>query len=189
MSASQKSLVSIWITCGFSLGIGFGWLVFQDEKPKTYVAPPFAVKATPVPRHAAPLTELEADFQRWGGYAVWEDDLTEIALLNPETKRHTDYYEVRRAGGEFYFRSIGRLSRPLIDHGPRGALHFAFTEPQWMRDQFYRDHPRYDLSAERIVTLPPRPPERFSPEGARPRRMTPRSALTPGAGILLPSHP
>jgi hypothetical protein len=162
--AAKSSPAPLFLTVGFAAGLGFGYLAFHEEKSKTYIAPPLEVKAAPVQRDAGTLASLEVTFQRWGGYAVWENDLTEIAGWDPRRRKHADFYEVRRADGKFYFRSIPALTRPLIDHGPRSALPFAFTETQEMREKFYRENPDYDPTREPVVDLPPKPPERYAPE-------------------------
>lgn len=194
MSAKPGIPPSLWLTAGFAAGLGFGWLAFHSEPRKTYVAPPLEVKAEPVTRDAGTLGALETQFERWGGYAVWADDTTEFAFWDPRRKKHSDFYEVRRIGGRFYYRTIPALTRPLIDHGPRAAIPFQFTETQEMRERFYRENPDYDPSAEPRVDLPPKAPARYAPRFERipkvssPLESTPTSpstrppALTPGAG-------
>lgn len=167
MAPPRHSPVPLWLTLGFALGAGFGYFVFHEEKSKTHVAPPLVVTASPARepdpvRDAGTLAVLEQQFDRWGGYAVWENDITELAAWDPRRRRHSDFIEVRRDGGVFYFRTLTSLTRPLIDHGPRAALPFAFTEPPWRRDEFYRENPGYDPSAEPLVDLPPKTPERSS---------------------------
>lgn len=167
----KSSLVSLWLTLGFSAGLAFGWLAFRSEPPRVppAKAPSIATASdrAEVPIDAGTLRAAERIFARWGGYAVWEDDVTEVAVWDQRRKRHGDFYEVRRHGGKFYFRSLPALTRPILDHGVNAALPLAFTEPQWSRDQFYRDHPDYDPATAPRVDLPPRPPEPFatSPHG------------------------
>jgi hypothetical protein len=138
-----------------------------------------------IPRDAGSLAALEQTFQRWGGYAVWENDVAEFAAWDPRKKRHSDFIEVRRVDGRFYFRTIPQLTRPLIDHGAKSVLPLAFTEPAAMREKFYRENPNYQRDTEPVVELPPRPPERFDlnrqlRRGGVPPPAAP--ALTPGAG-------
>lgn len=182
------SRAPLWLTAGFALGLGFGWLFFvTEEKPKVTVStpqPPPDLRPAPtakIRRDAGTLAEVEKVFQRWGGYAVWANDVTEIALWREQTKRRDDFYEVRRVGGKFYFRTLTRLSRPVIDHGVRSNLPIEFTETQAMYDAFHREHPDYDQTVEPLVELPPRPPEPYATpllEQALPAV----SSLTPGAG-------
>ena len=201
MPDPRRSLAHLWLTLGFSAGLAFGWAAFRNATPPAAAAPvaPKAPIAAPErtegPVNAGTLRSVEQMFERWGGYAVWEDDVTEIAAWDAHRKRHTDFYEVRRHDGKFYFRSLTALARPIVDHGINATIPLAFTEPQWMRDQFYREHPDYDPATEPRVDLPPKPPERYttvpqrgfpispvdSTSGAPPPR-APLGALTPGAG-------
>lgn len=188
MAANGNSF-PLWLTLGFAMGLGFGWVAFKSDAAKAPLAAEQA-KAVEKPAVAAEtshdagtLAGAEQTFQRWGGYAVWEDDATEIAVWNPRRKRFGDFYEVRRVHGQFYFRTIPRLSRPIIDHGLRGRLPIVFTETQADHDEFHRQHPGYDPASEPIVDLPPRMPEPFArsvPEYPTPEPPTP--SLTPGAG-------
>lgn len=196
MPGPKPSPTPFLITLGFAAGVGFGWLAF-DQEPKSVEAPP-AVTAPPErPRRAAPqpddersvrrelktLRELEETFGLWGGYAVWEDDMTEFAAWNSSQGKFADFYEVRRFDGKFSFRTIGALTRPLIDHGVRADLPFHFTETQADRERFYRENPDYDRSKEPFVKLLPIAPERFSSSHPRSRRPVTRPlSLTPGAG-------
>lgn len=203
MPAPRRSLAPLWLTLGFAAGLAFGWAAFRDATtpptaatsvaPKT---PPAAPERTEIPVNAGTLRAVEQTFERWGGYAVWENDVTEIAAWNARRKRHSDFYEVRRHDGKLYFRSLAALTRPIIDHGD-GLTPLGFTEPQWMRDEFYREHPDYDPATAPRVELPPRPPERYSerqlrsgtdatetpPETSIPYRTYTTPMLTPGAGV------
>lgn len=174
------------ITAGFALGLGFGWMAFKTgpEQPAA-LTPVREVHAT-LQTKAGTLADVERVFSLWGGYAVWDGDFTEIALWNPQSQRHDSYYEVRRSQGHFFFRTLDRLRRPLIDHGVKSNLGIQFTEPQSQHDAFHRDHPDYDGTKEPVVELPPRPPARYAPKPYDPRASptpTPSAPmLTPGAG-------
>lgn len=197
MASPPRSLAPLWLTVGFGAGLAFGWAAFRGEAPRAVdapVAPNASSAATPdcteIPGNAGTLRAIERTFERWGGYAVWENDITEIAAWDARRKRHSDFYEVRRHEGRFYFRSLAALTRPIIDHGVSATLPVAFTEPQAMRDQFYREHPDYDPATAPRVDLPPRPPERYSAEMFPPLRpaksdstnTTSDTPLTPGSG-------
>lgn len=178
------------LTLGFAAGLAAGAFLFREEvatatKPAPNSQPHPHPQSEPIEtvRDAGTLAALEQTFQRWGGYAVWENDVTEIAAWDPRKRRHSDFIEIRRANGKFYFRTIHRLTRPLIDHGRKLALPIAFTEPQWMREKFHRENPGYDRDTEETVELPPRPPERFDRPPQRPFAIPPSAPpLTPGAG-------
>lgn len=181
MSAPRSSFAPLWLTLGFAAGLAFGWAAFRSETPRAAAAPvatksasTAAPERTQVPVNAGTLRAVEQTFERWGGYAIWENDVTEIAAWDARRKRHADFYAVRRHDGKFYFRSLAALSRPIIDHGASATMPIAFTEPQRMREQFYRENPNYDPATAPRVELPPRPPERFA---TRPSLITP----TPGA--------
>lgn len=180
MSTPSRSLAPLWLTLGFAAGLVFGWAAFRDAVTPPAAAPPIAPKA---PIAASALRAVERMFERWGGYAVWENDVTEIAAWDARRKRHSDFYEVRRHDGKFYFRSLVALTRPVIDHGVSATMPIAFTEPRWMRDQFYREHPDYDPASAPRVDLPPRPPDRYADTPAKSDRAnTTTPSLTPGAG-------
>lgn len=176
MVSPAKNFTPLWLTVGFASGLLFGWFAFHEEKPKIHVAPPLVVKASPEPSprpaDAATLQAVEATFERWGGYAVWEDDRTELAVWNARRKSHADFYEIRREKGLFFFRTLPALSRPLVDHGVSARLPIRFTEPEWMREQFYRENPHYDPATAPEVELPPRPPDRNLPVTSGPRLLT-----------------
>ncbi|MBA4137385.1 MAG: hypothetical protein C0518_08740 [Opitutus sp.] len=163
MPTPKPTPIPLLLTLGFAAGIGFGYLAFHQEKSKIYVAPPLEVKAAPPSRDAGTLGAIEITFERWGGYAVWENDVTEIAGWDPRRKRHTDFFEVRRANGNFYFRTIPALTRPLIQHGVRTTMPFWFTETQEMKERFVREIPDYDWTKAPLVDLPPKPPQRYTP--------------------------
>jgi hypothetical protein len=180
VTPSKQSYPPLWLTLGFVAGLGFGWFAFHERQPDVYLAPPLAVTAQAIPaverEPEKSLRAVEEVFDTWGGYAVWEDGSTEIALWDPRLKRHAHYFEVRRHGGHFYFRRLRQLSRPLLDHGVSAQLPIHFTETQAMRDQFYRENPEYDPAAAPVVELAPRRPDRGLSHSA------PRPPLIPGAG-------
>lgn len=183
---AKSPAVPFWLTLGFALGLGFAWWFFQPEptKPRGAAPPaqPARVPEPPAPavtRDAGTLGAVEALFQRWGGYAVWQDDVTEIAVWNLRRHAYCDFYEVRHVEGNFYFRTLPALTRPFIDHGVRGRLPLQFTETQAMHDEFHRLHPDYDPAAEPEVDLPPCSPRLSAPGNPR-NSSLPR--LTPGDG-------
>ncbi len=200
MPARRSSLAPLWLTLGFAAGLTFGWAAFRDTtSPRAAAAAPVVAKAafaeperTEIPVNAGTLRAAEQSFERWGGYAIWENDVTEIAAWDARRKRHSDFYEVRRAERKFYFRSLTALCRPLIDHGVSTAMPIAFTEPQWMRDRFYRENPNYDPASTPRVELPPRPPERHASDIPRGHSTGTQNSsvpivpypprITPGAG-------
>lgn len=86
-------------------------------------------RALPVRR----LSTIEAVFEAWGQYAVWEHDLTQIALWSAEHGGYAECYEVMRSGDALYFRSIPKLSRPVINYGTQITSPLLYTETETTR--------------------------------------------------------
>jgi hypothetical protein len=138
---SKLSKTPSWIMLGFILGALFIWSlerspetapvtpVVESEKPAAPVAP------LPAPR----LSDIEAVFAMWGAGAIWENDVTEVALWTPETKRFSDYFEVIRSGDNLYFRSIPRLTRRVLDHGVKVNSPLQLTETEAHHQEWLRD--------------------------------------------------
>ncbi len=213
---APNSKAPLWLTLGFVVGLGFGWLAFENHSTSESTASS-AVKADPVrparpfipdpPRAAVQLGELEELFQAWGGYSIWENNVTQLAVWNGSTSRHSDFYEVRRSSRKFYFRTLPKAEWPLIDHGEMVRCPLWFAETPEMRKKFYREHPEvlpgmpilHNLP-KRSPLLPPLPPvpaETISGSKPIPRPPTesyerkdtdttptpfPRGELTPGDG-------
>ena len=161
----KSSTVPVWLTLGFVGGLAFGWMLLREpaKTPASSAATtnaPAPTVAVPdnAPKDIATLGATEQYFQRWGGYAVWENQTTQFAVWNGRKQRHADFYEVRRADGKFYFRTLPQLSWVLVDHGPKSRAPIWFAETVAMRAQFYQEHPDYDQSKEPEVKLPPLPP-------------------------------
>ncbi len=123
---SRLSKTPSWITLGFVLGAIFVLLLPSPEKQ----APPPGPPPQTVRLERPKLTDIEAVFAQWHQYAVWKNDLTEVALWDTETHSYSIFYEVLRNGDVYYFRSIPRLTRPVLTRGidPRSPLEFTETE-------------------------------------------------------------
>lgn len=124
----KPSMVPSWVLLGFIVGALFVWALPKPESAPT----PAPVDSAP-PRAPSPprITTIEAVFAEWGHYAVWHQERTEIALWNSATQAYSDCYEVLRHDGAFFFRSINRLTLPLLTHGPQANLEncpLQFTE-------------------------------------------------------------
>ena len=155
--AENRNAGPVWLTLGIVAGGAVGWLLFHpSEKSAPVVAPPPAAEAAA--KDTATLAATERYFQKWGGYAIWQDDITQFGVLSERVARRLDYYEVHRARGQFYFRSLPQLTWVLLDHGPRVREPIWFAETVKMRAQFYLDHPKYDASKEPEIKRPPLPP-------------------------------
>lgn len=166
--ARGKAYAPVWLASGLFLGCLFGWLAFRSP-PEAPAGP--AAKSVPalkavITAGAGNLALIEGLFWTWGGYAVWEDDMTEFVALTKQPGRiQAEYYQVIRAHRRFYFRTLQHLTRPLIDHGELARCPLAFTETAEMREMYYLEHPdetpgRYSIEElmGRAPLLPPRPP-------------------------------
>jgi hypothetical protein len=125
---ARLSKTPSWITLGFILGALFVWALPRHE-PKGATLEP-AEPPQIVQLNRPKLTEIEAVFAEWESYAVWKNNVTQVALWDTEKRSFTLFYEVVRENGAYYFRSIPALTRPLLTRGvPAGApLQFAETE-------------------------------------------------------------
>jgi hypothetical protein len=164
----KPSMAPSWVMLGFIVGAGFIWAL-----PNRRAAPvePELRAAPPPPSRTVPqLTTIEAVFAEWGQYAVWDRDLTQVALWSSEAKEYSDCYEVFRGGGSYFFRSIPRLTRPVLTHGVRpdnSPLQFTETEAQraeWLSEK-HQETWRAISSAAR---------ENLGPATAPPPAQTPR---------------
>ncbi len=142
----QLSKVPSWIMLGFVLGAAcvLAWPRKADVRPTLTVAPAVVRQAAPEPAHPPTLEHamfFESVFAEWSKYAVWEDELTEVAFLSADTKSFSEHYEVFRSGDRYYFRSISQFTRPVLTHGdvPNNSP-LQFTEPQAARDQWLREN-------------------------------------------------
>lgn len=143
---------------GFLLGAGFVWLLPRPE-PEIIEVP---VKATTPPplvavRTKPDFSELEAVFNQWSQYAVWEDNRTEVALWDIETNQYGRFYEVLREGEVFYYRSIAGLTRPVLTHGVPTTAPLLFTEPDARRREWLqqRNEETWKAIQDTIRRAPP----------------------------------
>lgn len=170
-SPSQLSKIPSWISLGFVLGALFVWALPAPEV-ETPATPPAAelplAAPAPVRSGPAPLSDIEAVFAVWGRYAIWYNDLSEVALWDTETKAYSRYYEVLRTGDSYYFRTIDRLTRPILTHGVLVESPLQFTETEAMREEWLREKREVDWKVIResnplmptsppVTTPPPRP--------------------------------
>jgi hypothetical protein len=135
---AKPSQIPSWVTLGFVLGALFvlAWPRRSADLPEASPAIE-AVPAKPLAVAAAPkIGTIDAVFAAWGGGAVWSDGTTEVALWSPETKSYSDCYEVVDVDGEYYFRPIPALTRPLLTHGVPENSPLQFTETELQRQEW-----------------------------------------------------
>ena len=170
LSTSKMSKTPSWIMLGFLLGA-----VFVAALPplRKKAAPPEAAvfrAAEPAvkrePRDPPLLTTIEAVFAMWGKNAVWSDDVTEVALWNDRDNAYSDYFEIRRYGDTYYFRTIPQLTRRIISRGkpmPESPLQFTESEEQYRE---WRSYGRAERPVEQVA--PARPSVSAPPAAPRP---------------------
>lgn len=139
-SPSSLSKTPSWISIGFVMGALFVWLLpkpapqvievpVRDESPRPLVAQ----------RVQPDFSELEAVFSEWDDYAVWSNDTTELALWDIETSQYSRFYEVLRSGNNYFYRSLARLSRPVLTHGVPVNAPLLFTETEKQREEWLEE--------------------------------------------------
>jgi hypothetical protein len=106
---------------GFVLGALFVVALppMGEDKPASPVPKPVE-PPKPTPPAPPQVATIQAVFEdpRWEGIVatMWSRDTTEVALWNSDTRDFTDFFEVRRFGNEYYYRSIPTLTRPLLSN-------------------------------------------------------------------------
>jgi len=149
---AQLSKTPSWIMLGFALGV-LCVLAWQrkEEPPPARTTPSAAARPAARPTPPAPTLEralfFEGVFGEWSKYAVWENELTEVAFWSAENKAFSEHFEVFRSDGRYYFRSIPQFTRPLLTHGVPANSPLQFTEPQAARDEWLRESSAENLRA------------------------------------------
>ncbi len=180
-SISQLSKTPSWVMLGFLFGAAFVWALPKKAPPArpVVVSNPERQVIVKTPR---PLMLIESVFEQWHELATWDQNVTQVAMWSSEDGSFSDFYEVRRVDGGFYFRSIPQLTNRPIRHGkpvpPECPLQFTETEAQY---QEWREQGRFERPAERS-TVPPRvlqttpdaEPILVQPEVEVPKSETPR---------------
>ncbi len=169
VSPARLSKTPSWITLGFVLGALFVLaLPSGDDTPS--VGPPPAPESPPVRLERPALTEIEAVFEDWGESAIWQNDVTEVALWDTARRSYALFYQVVRHEGAYYFRSIPRLTRPILTEGVPTNTPLQYTTPVGVREERRRtetrmlrppteDRPRVDIT----TPVPVEPVERPTP--------------------------
>lgn len=144
---SKLSKTPSWIMLGFIAGALFVWTL-----PRSRQAPPPPAPVVQEARPPAALTppriaRVEAVFSQWAEHAVWDHDVTQIALWNPETSAYSDFFEVLRTRDSYYFRSIPRLTHPLMVRGVPDNAPLQFTETYAQREAWLQEVARENQRA------------------------------------------
>jgi hypothetical protein len=170
----KMSKTSSWVMLGFVIGAATVW-AYLGQTEKAASTPPVTLKAWPQAPRAEPssLTVIEALFARYGDDAVWDKNTTEVAMWTAATREFSEFYEVRRVGGELYFRSIPKLTRMPIRHGkpPADDVPLRFTESE---DQYreWLEHGRFERAEESLQPTLLGPA--LIPAGEMPKPQTPK---------------
>lgn len=131
-SPSRLSKTPSWVLLGFVIGALFVWSLPRPSPPAGRPSPPPRTVVLERPK----ATDIEAVFAEWGRHASWDHDLTEVALWDVDTKSYSIFYEILRSGEGLYFRSIPRLTRPLLTHGVPKTIPLQFTETEEQRKEW-----------------------------------------------------
>lgn len=143
VSAARLSKTPSWITLGFVLGVLF--MLSLPHAPRKVIAPP--PEPPPVRLERPKITEIEAVFAEWGDRAVWENDLAEVAMWDTEKRSYSIFYEVLRRDDQYYFRSIPRLTRPILERGSEPQAPLLVTETEKTRREWL-ERGRYEPRRE-----------------------------------------
>lgn len=188
LSTRKMSKTPSWVMLGFVLGAVTVWSLVGHLERSRPVATAAVTEdreetraklvAAATPREPRPLSEIDAVFEQWKQYVVWEYDLTEVALWNEKTRAYSDCYEVFRYAGRYFFRPIPELTRRVIRRGkeiPECPLLFTETEEQY---QEWRQHGRNE-----------RPLGDYRPLSAFPGATQPQAVKSPEAPRIMPQVP
>jgi hypothetical protein len=179
------SMTPSWVMLGFVLGAFFVWALPESKK----ALPP---SSTPVARAPEPmmlasrlprLTDVEAVFAQWDRYAIWENDVTEVAYWNEETRSFSNFFEVLRSGDRLFFRSIPKLTRPVVRRGVEAHSPLLFTgvaEVSQPMSERAAPAPMPDQPVERPT--PPKIVAPAQPPAATPPPPDPALSLPPPTG-------
>ncbi len=150
VTPSKLSKTPSWITLGFALGALFVWSLPDPPPP-----PPPKAETTIVKLERPKVTEIEAVFAEWSEFAVWKNDITEVAMWDAARRSYSIFYEVLRNGDLYYFRSISQLTRPVLTHGVPENAPLQYTETEEMRREWMRA--RWEQAFTPPESEPPRP--------------------------------
>jgi len=140
-SSDKPSQAPSWAMVGFVLGALFVLALphRETEEPASAVPPPPSLaEPTSIKLPVTPprISTIEAVFDAYGQYAVWDHDTTEVALWNSESDSFSNCFEVLRTPEGFFFRSIPKLTHPVLTHGVKADCPLRFTETAEQRAEW-----------------------------------------------------
>jgi|CZKI01.1.fsa_nt_gi hypothetical protein len=145
---AKPSQVPSWVTLGFVLGALFVMALPRRGTEEARLPARDAGPERPAKPAAAPrITTIEAVFAAWDRYAVWSNNTTEVALWNTDAMGYSDCYEVLKTSDGYYFRSIPKLTRPILTHGVVQESPLQFTETLRQRQEWLGEVDRENLKA------------------------------------------
>ena len=151
-SVRQLSKTPSWVMLGFLLGAACVWTLRRPEPPTRMIVVTRPAEAAPTVVHQG-LNTIESVFGIWDRFAVWDGEVSQVAMWNPASRDFSDAFEVRRINGICYFRSLPRLTNRLLRHGklppPECPLRFTESEEQ------YRDWVEHGRFEQPLDPLPP----------------------------------
>jgi hypothetical protein len=128
-SPARLSKTPSWITLGFVLGALFVLALPSRDRAPGSTSAPAAEAPPPIVLERPKLTEIEAVFADWGEAAIWQNERTEVALWDRERRSFSIFFEVLRDSDRYYFRSIDRLTRPILREGAPPNAPLQYTTP------------------------------------------------------------
>lgn len=142
---SRLSKTPSWILLGFLLGALFVWTLPSEDKTAeslSGVNPPQVVQL-----ERPKLSDVEAVFAEWERFAVWKNNISQVAMWDTEKRSYSIFYEVLREGDGYYFRSIPQLTRPVLMRGVPDNAPLQFAETEESR-RAWIEHGQYEASSE-----------------------------------------
>ncbi|MGD1029717.1 MAG: hypothetical protein ABSA05_01120 [Opitutaceae bacterium] len=151
-SSDKPSQAPSWAMVGFLLGALFVLALphHETEEPAAAVPPPPSLAEPPgkkVPLTPPRISTIEAVFDAYGQDAVWDHDTTQVALWNSESDSFADCFEVLRTPEGYFFRSIPKLTHPVLTHGVKPDSPLRFTETADQRAEWLGEKNEEDWRA------------------------------------------
>lgn len=128
----KPSMAPSWVLLGFGIGVLFIWMLPRSETPAAAGLEP---APAPVARSAPQIAVIEAVFAEWG--APPRGRTTSRKSRSGAVKQAVIRSASRSsAPGNVFFRSIPRLTRPVLTRGVRDNSPLQFTESEAQRAEW-----------------------------------------------------